>query len=94
MSLLSKLFGAGRSEPKAKAEPQPEDYKGFRIFPDPMPGEGGFRVAARIEKEIDGDLKTHQLIRADTIQSPEEARSASLRKAKVFIDQMGNGIFR
>lgn len=94
MSLLSKFFGAGRSEPKAKAAPQPEDYKGFLIFPDPMPGEGGFRIAARIEKEVGGELKTHMMIRADTVQSEDEARSMSLRKAKVFIDQMGEGVFR
>ena len=92
MSLLSKLFGGGRSAPKP--ETQPEDYKGFLIFPDPMPGEGGYRIAARIEKEVDGELKTHQMIRADTTQSEEEARKMSLRKARVFIDQMGDGVFR
>lgn len=94
MSLLSKLFGAGRSAPKAKPEPQPEDYNGFRIFPDPIRDEGGFRIAARIEKEVDGELKTHQMIRADTTQSEDEARRMSLRKAQAFIDQMGIGVFR
>ncbi len=94
MSLLSKLFGAGRSEPKTKPAPQPEDYKGFLIFPDPIADTGGFRIAARIEKEVGGELKTHKMIRADTVQSEDEAKKMSLRKAQIFIDQMGEGVFR
>jgi hypothetical protein len=33
------------------------------------------------------------MMRADVLGSEEEARAESLRKAKVFIDQMGNEIF-
>lgn len=94
MSLLSKLFGAGRPDPKREAGAEPEDYNGFRIFPDPIADTGGYRIAARIEKEVGGELKTHKMIRADTVQSEDEARKMSLRKAQVFIDQMGEGVFR
>ncbi|MEJ1990709.1 MAG: HlyU family transcriptional regulator [Maritimibacter sp.] len=89
MALFSKLFG-GRAAP----EVQPELYNDFRIYPEPIKESGGYRVAARIEKEVGGELKTHQMIRADTSQSEDEAREISLRKAKTFIDQMGEGIFR
>lgn len=91
MSLFSKLFGGGAA--KSKPEAQAEDYKGFLITPQPIRDSGGFRIGARIEKEINGTLKTHEMIRADTIQSEEEARSVSLSKAQVFIDQMGEAIF-
>ncbi|MBF9051469.1 hypothetical protein GTA62_17450 [Roseobacter sp. HKCCD9010] len=88
MSLLSKLFGGG-----AKPQEDPEVYKDFRIFPEPQSGPGGYRLAARIEKEIDGEVKVHHLLRADTIQSAEEAEAFSIRKAKQVIDEQGDGIF-
>ena len=50
MSLLKKLFGGG-----AAAKPPPsQDYKGFKITPNPEKGAGGYRIGALIEKEIDG----------------------------------------
>nr|WP_321508599.1 HlyU family transcriptional regulator [uncultured Celeribacter sp.] len=96
MSLFSKLFGGssgGAAAQASAAEVKPELYSGFRIFPTPIKAESGFRICARIEKEIDGDTKVHEMIRADTISTKEEAEIASLRKAQVFIDQMGNSVF-
>ncbi|UWP91064.1 hypothetical protein K3X13_08080 [Aliiroseovarius crassostreae] len=92
MSLLSKLFGA-RSAAN-DAGPDPQIYDGFTIFPEPIKEPGGFRIAARIEKEIAGELKSHMMIRADVIGSKEAATAESLRKAKIFIDQMGDRLFR
>ncbi|MEM7722333.1 MAG: HlyU family transcriptional regulator [Pseudomonadota bacterium] len=88
MSLFSKLFGGG-----SKPEPDPEIYKDFRIFPEPVSGQGGYRLGARIEKEIDGELKTHHLVRADRIQSADEAAEFSIRKAKQVIDEQGDRLF-
>ena len=89
MSLFSKLFGG--SKPEAKAEPV--TYNGFRIYPEPTKTDGGYRVSARIEKDINGEVKTHALIRADTINSLEEATLTSVRKAKQVIDEQGDRIF-
>ena len=89
MSLLSKLFG-GKAAVK---DIEPELYKEFLIFPEPVRAEGGFRIAARIEKEIEGEVKVHNLMRVGTWPSEEEANQASINKSKVFIDQMGNGVF-
>jgi len=89
MSLFSKLFGGGKS-PKT---PEPEDYEGFRTTVDPIREGGTFRLAATIEKEIGGEVKSHRLIRADTFQSEDEARRFSLRKAQQMIDQMGDKLF-
>lgn len=89
MSILSKLFG---SKPKPQAEPT--RHNDYRIFVDPKSEQGGFRVAAKIEKDIDGETKIHQMIRADKCQSMEEAAETSLLKAKMLIDQQGDSIFR
>lgn len=90
MSLLSRLFG-GRSAPKP--EPEPEIYRDFRIFLEPI-GEGGrFRVGARIEKEIAGETRSHRMIRADVGDSADQANEIALRKAKLLIDEQGSRLF-
>lgn len=87
MSILSKLFGS-KAPP-----PEPVQYEGFAITPEPQRDGSRFRVAARIEKVVGGDAKTHLMIRADTFESAEAAEAESLAKAKVFIDQMGDRLF-
>ena len=91
MSIFSKLFGGGGGS--APKEVEAVEYNGFFIFPEPMKEGGTYRIAARIEKEVDGEAKTHQLIRADTLESAEAAAEASLAKAKSLIDQQGETIF-
>ena len=88
MSLFSKLFGGGSSK-----EPEPETYKDFHIFAEPAKESGGYRLAARVEKEIDGETKSHRLIRADTFNSQDAAIEASVAKAKQLIDQLGDELF-
>lgn len=89
MSILSKLFGGGGSAP----EPQPEEHEGFLIYPEPQSGSGGYKIAGRIEKEIGGEVKSHRFLRADTIQSKEEAERFSVLKAKQIIDEQGDRLF-
>lgn len=90
MSFLKKLFGGGGgSAPSAPAEA----HNGFTIFAEPVKDAGAWRLAARIEKEIGGEIKMHQMMRADTLQSHEDAVKASLNKAKMLIDQQGESIF-
>ena len=92
MSILSKLFGGGGTT-KAAQTSEPVTYQGFRITASPMPEGSQFRIAATIEKEIGGELKTHQLIRADMLNDHKDAVEASINKAKVLIDQMGDKLF-
>ena len=88
MSILSRLFGKSPEK-----NPEPELHEDFRIYPDPIKESGGFRIAARIEKDINGETRTHQMIRADTYSSLDAATEASLSKAKQVIDQLGDSIF-
>lgn len=89
MSLLSKLFGGGTRSAAAK----PEEYNGFLIFAEPMPDSGKHRIGARIEKEIEGEVKVHNLIRADLLDDLEAAKEASARKARQVIDEQGDALF-
>jgi hypothetical protein len=88
-TFLSRLFVKS-----APAAPEPVLYKDCRITPAPMQEAGGWRVAARIEREVDGALKVHQLIRADVHATRDSATEASLDKARQAIDQLGEGLFR
>jgi hypothetical protein len=85
MSLFSKLFGGGGTAP----EPASETYEGYKITPNPAREGSRFRIGATIEK---GD-KTHHLIRADMLETQEDANAASIRKAKQMIDEQGERLF-
>ena len=90
MSILKKLFGGGGA---AASAPDPETYDGFTIFPEPASEGGRYRIGARIEKEIGGELKSHILIRADVLDDHQSAVTASLNKAKQVIDEQGDRLF-
>ena len=92
MSLLKKLFGGGSTSP-AKSAQKPETYKDFTITPEPMPADGQHRISAIISKEVNGEMKSHHLIRADTLMTPEAAAEAAFEKAKTLIDQQGDRLF-
>ena len=88
MNFLSRLFGK-----TAPAAPEPILHKDFRIFPQPIKDGASFRIAARLEKDIGGVVKVHQLVRADTRSTLDEATGASIAKAKQAIDQLGDTLF-
>lgn len=92
MSLFSKLFGGGGGDKPVPGHP-PETYEGFTITPAPSKEPGGWRIGAHITKEIGGETKSHHLIRADTLESADAAAEASIGKARVLIDQMGERLF-
>ncbi|MGB7336947.1 MAG: HlyU family transcriptional regulator [Salaquimonas sp.] len=91
MSFLKKLFGGGASKPAAMPS---EMHDGFVITPAPMSDGGQFRLCAEIRKEIDGEMKTHTLIRADMFPSADQAAQASISKAKQMIQEQGDRIFK
>lgn len=90
MPFWSRIFGSAPADP---APATGEDYRGFRITPDPMREPGGYRVAARIEMVVAGETRVHRMIRADVCASPEAAREMTLLKARVLIDEQGERIF-
>lgn len=91
MSIFKKLFGGGAGE--SAPEVEPEIYEGFTITPTPIREGTQYRISAKIEKEVAGEVKTHTLIRADTIGDLDEANTASIGKAKQVINEQGEGVF-
>ena len=95
MSFWKSLFGGGGSATPADAgkPPQEAEYNGFKIAATPYAATGGFQIAGTITKVINGELKTHTFVRADTMSSLEEAASFSIVKARQIIDQQGDRLF-
>jgi hypothetical protein len=92
-SFLSRLFGGAKDDAGEAAPAEPETYKGFTIVPAPMPNGGQFNTAGTITKEIDGEMKEHKFIRADTHAGRDEAVRHSLTKARQIIDEQGDRLF-
>ena len=63
------------------------------IYQDAIAESGQYRVAGRIEKEFDGEIKTHRFIRSDVVSNKQDADELMLKKSQMFIDQMGDNIF-
>ncbi|ORE93972.1 HlyU family transcriptional regulator [Aurantimonas sp. 22II-16-19i] len=95
MSFLKKLFGGSKGAPAAAGPQVTEtlDHAGFTIKATPMQEGGQFRLAALIEKEVGGTVRTHRMIRADMFSSREEATQFALRKARQVIDEQGEALF-
>ncbi|UGA57103.1 HlyU family transcriptional regulator [Vibrio sp. VB16] len=92
MGFFSKLFGSSNKDAEAK-QVEPVEYDGFLIYQEAKSESGQYRIAGRITKEIDGELKEHTFIRSDVVGSEQDANSLMLSKAKMFIDQMRGDIF-
>ena len=96
LSTIKNLFKVSAAEPAEVKVEDTIEYKGFNIVPTPIAEGGQFRVAAIISKgegETEAELKTHKLIRSDIIPSRDECINITVRKAKMMIDQQGDGIF-
>jgi hypothetical protein len=91
VGFFSKLFGLDKEQKTIEVEPV--EYEGYLIYPEPISEGGQFRIAGRICKEIDGEVKTHTFIRSDLLGSRQDAETFMLNKAKMFIKQNGEGMF-
>ncbi len=86
-------FGdSGNASAPAKEQPAVE-YKNCHISPCPRNSGGNWSTEAVIRKSIDGQIKQHTFIRADSSPSQEAATALIINKAKTLIDQQGERIF-
>jgi hypothetical protein len=72
---------------------EPESYRGFDIYPEPMAEGGQYRLHGRITRLKDGELQEYRLIRSDLLPSAEQAAELMVAKARRVIDENGERIF-
>lgn len=92
MGLFSRLFGGAKEQPKVEVEPV--EYKGYLIYQEALSEGGQYRIAGRITKQFGDETKTHRFIRSDVLPSENDANEFMLKKAQMFVDQMGDNIFQ
>lgn len=89
--LFRSLFAGGKG---AQPAILPVSYKGYQIYAEPQAEGGQYRLAGRICKEINGELRTYRFIRSDLFTSRDDAEQWMLKKAELFIDQTGEQMFK
>jgi hypothetical protein len=96
MSILSSIlsiFTGGSSKPAEVAAADPQSYKDCLIHATPIAEGSQYRLAGRIEREVDGKRLERSFIRADVFSSRDDAVEGTFRKAHQIIDQNGPSLF-
>lgn len=89
---VRRLFG-GNPASAPQAANEPEIYKDFLIFAEPIAEGGQWRIAGRIVKGEGENTREHRFIRADVYVNRDEVEAAALRKARQIIDEQGDALF-
>jgi hypothetical protein len=96
MSFWKKLFGGGEGGGEASSgggAMGQEEYKGFLIKAIEMRAGSEYQLAGTIEKDIDGEHKSYQFVRADRMSSKDDVISLALSKGRQIIDEQGERVF-
>jgi hypothetical protein len=93
MNFLKKLFGGGSTPGPEAAPAATTEHAGFTIKATPYQEGGQWQMCGIIEKDMDGELKSHRFIRADRFPDREQAAEFTTAKARQIIDQMGDRVF-
>ena len=96
MSFWKKLFGGGEGGSEASSgggAMGQEEYKGFLIKAIEMRAGSEYQLAGTIEKDIDGEHKSYQFVRADRMSSKDDVISLALSKGRQIIDEQGERVF-
>lgn len=93
MSFLKKLFGGGDKKDAVQEIDGEEEYEGYLIKARLMREGGEYQIAGVIEKDIDGELRSHSFIRADKYASKDDCIAATLGKGRQIIKEQGRLLF-
>lgn len=90
---LKRLFGspANQNEPPV-GEPD-EVYQGIEVFALPVKEGGQWRIAGTLKRTVDGETVERRFMRADLLPDEASAKSATLGKARLIIDQNGASLW-
>jgi hypothetical protein len=93
-ALLRRLLGGGGRPGDTPDPAATVEYRGYRILPLVRAQGGQYLTCALIEKDFPEGPKRHELIRADTHASPDDAKAFAIQKARQVIDEQGDRLFR
>jgi hypothetical protein len=94
LSNIFSIFSGGSKAPAAEtSNAEPQAYGDCLIHATPIREGGQYRLAGRIEKEVNGEVLVRNFVRADVFTSMDDAVEYTIRKAQQIIDQNGPSLF-
>ncbi len=88
-SIFRSILGSGDGQASGPAV----DYKGYTIRPASRREGSQWLTVGVISKELAGEVKDYQFVRADMYASKEDADACAIRKAQQIIDEQGDKLF-
>ncbi|MBW6420223.1 transcriptional activator HlyU [Rhizobium sp. XQZ8] len=92
-NILSMFSGGAKSAEAPASKVESVEYAGCLIHPAPIREGSQFRLAGRIEKDVNGEILERTFVRADVFTSMEDAVEYTVKKAQQIIDQNGASLF-
>ncbi|WP_113439064.1 HlyU family transcriptional regulator [Rhizobium cremeum] len=92
-SILSVFTGGSKGPAPAAPAAEPQSYQDCLIHAAPIREGSQYRLAGRIEKQVNGETLERSFIRADIFTSLDDALECTFRKARQIIDQNGASLF-
>lgn len=92
-NIISLFSGGSQQEPKPEVKTETQAHAGCTIHASPMREGSQYRLAGRIEKDVDGVVLVRSFIRADMFSTVDDAVEFTFRKARQIIDQHGADLF-
>lgn len=92
-SILSVFTGGSKSSAPAAPAAEPQAHQDCLIHAEPIREGSQYRLAGRIEKQVDGETLQRVFIRADVFTSLDDALECTFSKGRQIIDQNGAALF-
>lgn len=92
-SILSVFTGGSKSSAPVAPAAEPQAHQDCLIYAEPIREGSQYRLAGRIEKQVDGETLQRLFIRADVFTSLDDALECTFRKGRQIIDQNGAALF-
>jgi hypothetical protein len=93
---FSKLFGGssgGDAASVAGGKEHMQKIGEYSVYATPRKEGAQYRLAGRIEHEVDGEKLIRSFVRADLFSSEDDTVETAFRKARQIIEQHGAGLF-
>ncbi len=91
--IFRNLLSPGDGQTAGQASGPAVEYKGYTIRPASRREGSQWLTVGVISKELAGEVKDHQFVRADMHASKEDADACAVRKARQIIDEQGDKLF-
>lgn len=86
-------FSGGDAASVAAGKERMQKIGEYAVFATPRKEGAQYRLAGRIEHEVNGEKLIRNFVRADVFSSEDDAIETTFRKAGLIIEQGGAGLF-